>query len=147
MFSAQELEWIKALIETMRQKGYNNYVAHTITENNNDIDVAIYFSQQPITGNSLYNFTITGGLKYTLDSNGYNSYGSNEARTKVSNYSGDIDVSRTEFVYTNAEYTGTSIQPDIRYSGGVLSETSQASFYLLTLCFLVAVVLRVFGSR
>ena len=147
MFSAQELEWIKALIETMRQKGYKYYVAHTITENNNDIDVVVYFSEQPITGNGLYNFTITGGIRYSLDSSGYYSNDSNEARTKVSNYSGNINVSRTEFVYTNAEYSGTSIQPDIRQLGGVINETGQAVFHLVTLCFLVAVVLRFFGSR
>ena len=144
MFSAQELEYIKALIETMRGKGYNYYVAHTVTENNNDSDVVVIFSQEPITGNGLYNFTVTDGIQYTVDSSGYNTYGGGDARTQVSSRSGNISIADTEFIYTNAEYSGTSLQPDIRTTGGVISETNQASFYMLTLFFLVVVVFSIF---
>lgn len=147
MFSAQELEWLKALIETMRGKGYKYYVAQTVTENNNDSDVIVVFSKEPITSNGLYSFTVTNGVMYTLDSSGYSAYQGGDARTKVSTYSGRLNIADTEFVYTNAESTGTSIQPDIRYTGGVLSENSQAGFYLLTLCFLVAVVFNLFRGR
>lgn len=147
MFSAQELEWVKALIETMREKGFNYYVAQTVTSNNNDIDVMVYFSKQPIIGNSLYNFTVNGGVVYSLDSSGYYSNDTNESRTKVLPFSGNLVVARTEFVYTNAEYIGSTLQPDIRQCGGVINETGQAVFHLVTLCFLVAVVLRFFGSR
>lgn len=147
MFSAQELEWLKALIETMRGKGYMHYVAHTVTQNNNDSDVVVIFSQEPIIGNGLYRFTVADGVMYTLDSSGYSAYGDNDARTKVSSYSGNLNVADTEFVYTNAEYSGTTLQPDIRYTGGVISETNQAGFYLLTLLFLVVVVLNIFRGR
>lgn len=144
MFSATELEWVKALIETMRGKGYRYYVAQTVTESNNDTDVIVVFSKSPIVGNSLYSYTVTDGVRYSLDSNGYSSYSGGGARTKVDAYSGTISVSNTEFVYTNAEFSGSTVQPDIRTTGGVTGEGIQTGVIVLTIVLLVTILFRIF---
>lgn len=147
MFSAQELEWIEALIETMREKGYKYYVAHTVTESDNDTDAVVVFSQEPILGNGLYNFTVSEGVRYTLNSSGYSSYQGGGARTTVDTYSGSLNVNNTEFVYTNAEYSGSTLQPDIRMTGGVADESIQTSGLLIAMLFLTVVFFRLFGNR
>ncbi len=147
MFSAQELEWLKALVETMRGKGYKYYVAYTVTETNNDSDAIVVFSETPIVGNGLYSFTVNKGVRYTLDSSGYSSYQGGDARTKVDTYTGNLRVADTEFVYTNAEYAGSTLQPDIRTIGGTVGESIQTSGVFITMLFLVVVFYRLFGSR
>lgn len=147
MFSAQELEWIEALIETMRGKGYKYYVAHTVTENNNDADAVVVFSKEPVVGNGLYSFTVSEGVRYTLDSSGYSSYQGGGARTAVDAYSGRLNVADTEFVYTNAQYAGSTLQPDIRMTGGVAYESTQTATILVAMLLLFVVFYRLFGGK
>ena len=144
MFTTAEEQWLKALIETMRGKGYKSYVAYTVTENNNDTDVIVIFSKETITGTGLYSFTVTDGVMYSFDSSGYSTYNGSEARTSVGTFSGNLSVDQYEHVYTNAEFNGTTLQPDIRLTGGAAYETNQASFYILVLFFLVSVAFRIF---
>lgn len=145
MFTQTELDWVKALVETMRGKGYKYYVAQTVTENNNDIDVIVVFSKKSIGGDGLYRYTISEGVRYSLDSNGFSSYSGGGVRTTVDSFSGVLDISNTEFVYTNAEFSGSTIQPDLRTTGGgVTGESIQTGVFLLTLVLLVTVLFRVF---
>jgi hypothetical protein len=144
MFTQQELEFIKALVESMRGQGYDYYIARTVTEDNNSYDVEIVFSTVEIRATGLYGFADCDGVIYRLDS----SSGRSDLNTKltVSNFSGSYTVPSREFVYTNATFQGGTIQPDIRQLGGKLSESNQAGFYLLALFLLVVVAIKLFRA-
>ena len=48
MLSSLESEYLKGLISVYKSKGYKYYIAHTVTETNNDYDVCIYLSKTEI---------------------------------------------------------------------------------------------------
>lgn len=145
MFTAVEMEWLQALIETMYQSGYKYYLARTVTERNNNYDVVVLFSRSPITGNGLYSYTATDAVVYSYDSSGY-SYGSEDsgARVAVSSHNGNYTVPQYEHVYTNAEFSGATLQPDIRQTGGANNEPIQAVPLLVALLVLVLIGFRIF---
>ena len=86
MFSAQETQWLQSIIEAMHNQGYKYYLARTVTENNNEYDVLVVFSESPIIGNGLYSYKIVDGVVYSFDSSGYSSYNNNNARVAVSSF-------------------------------------------------------------
>lgn len=142
MFTQQELDFIKALVESMRGQGYDYYIARTVTEDNNSYDVEIVFSTVEIRATGLYGFADCDGVIYRLDS----SSGRSDLNTKltVSNFSGSYTVPSREFVYTNATFQGGTIQPDIRQLGGKASEGTQAVFFVSVLLVLVIIAIRIF---
>ena len=144
MFTAQETQWIQALIETMQQKEYRYYLARTVTESNNEYDVIVIFSKSPIDGLGVYRYKIVDGVVYSFDSSGYSSYNSTDARVAVSTFDGTYTINQYEHVYTNAEFSGTTLQPDVRMLGGANNVQIQAVPYLVVLLILVLVGFRLF---
>ena len=144
MFTAVENEYLRSLVMTMSKKGYNHYLAYTVTDEtgNNTADMMIYFSKTKITGNGLYSYSVpTGSLRYRVDSNGYSQTTNTAARVQVSSAGGTVNIQQYEFVYTNAEYAGTSIQPDIKkLNGGETFENVQAIGILLGVVILTFVL-------
>jgi hypothetical protein len=147
MLTAVEMEYVRALVETMRGKGYKHYVCNTVTETGNVRDIQLVFSTEPVTANSLNSFVVVGGVRYLVDSSGYAAAQGGHNRVAVSAYSGTLVVPDYEFIYTDAEFSGTSVQPDLRQLGGSENETGQAVFLLVALLFLTLVFFRFFGSR
>ena len=144
MFTQQELEYVKALVETMRGRGYDYYIARTVTENNNAYDFEVVFSDKEITANGLYSYSGCSGVIYRVDSSsGLNNY---DSKVQVTTFSGSYTVPQREFVYSNAVFQGSTIQPDLRELGGVQSESNQAGFYLLALFLLVVVAIKLFRA-
>lgn len=142
MFTAQELEYVKALVETMRGRGYDYYIARTVTENNNAYDFEVVFSDKEITANGLYSYSGCSGVIYRVDSSsGLNNY---DSKVQVSSFSGSYTVPQREFVYSNAVFQGGTIQPDLRELGGKASEGTQAGFFVSVLLVLVIIAIRIF---
>jgi len=148
MFTAVETEYLRCLVMTM-SKEYPYYLAYTVTDEtgNNTADAYIYFSKTKITGNGLYSYSVpSGSLRYRLDSNGYSSTTNTAARVQVTTASGAVTVHSYEFVYTNASFAGTSIQPDIKkLNGGETVESVQGLGIIVTLLLLVLIIWRIFG--
>ena len=144
MFTQQELEFIKALVESMRGQGYDYYIARTVTEDNNAYDVEIVFSTVEIRATGLYGFDNCDGVIYRLDSSSGRS--DLNAKLTVSSFKGAYMVPSREFVYSNAVFQGGTIHPDLRELGGVQSESNQAGFYLLALFLLVVVAIKLFRA-
>ena len=144
MFTAQELEYLNALVETMRGRGYDYYVARTVTESNNSYDFEVVFSDKEITANGLYSYSGCSGVIYRVDSSASVNY--SDAKVQVSDFFGSYNVPQREFVYSNAVFQGGTIQPDLRELGGVQSESNQAGFYLLALFLLVVVAIKLFRA-
>lgn len=88
MFTAQELEYLKALVETMRGRGYDYYVARTVNESNNLYDFEVVFSDKEITANGLYSYSGCSGVIYRVDSSASVNY--SDAKVQVSDFLGLI---------------------------------------------------------
>ena len=115
MFTNNEIDYVKSLIETYLNKGYKYYLAHTITDNS-EYDICIYFSKDKIDAMSDSYFDVEKGIKLLIDSSAKSTYNYDENDT-ASSYNGTVDIDVSEFIYTNAisEYAYTSIplNPDI----------------------------------
>lgn len=142
MFSAVELDYIKSLVESMRGQGYGYYIARTVSEQDNIYDAEIVFSTTKITASGLYDYSGISGVRYRVDST--TSYRDVTARVVPSSISGTYTVPENEFVYTNAEFFGATIQPDVRKLGGERNEQVGACVGLLALLVLVCIAIRVF---
>lgn len=122
MWSDNYRDYVKQLVLTNRAE-YPYYVAHTCTywggSSYDQPNFKVYFSKEPITATSLYNYTLP------VDSVCYNVIGGNgntnyhAARTNVTSVSGNIRINDYEFIYSNAEYSTSSIQPDILATNNV----------------------------
>ncbi len=118
MFSQVEIEYLKGLVNVYRSKGYNYYLAHTITDNSsiNDYDMCVYFSKEKIESVTDNYFEVRNGIQLYVDSSSKGSYNTN-ASDKVSSFSKHIEIDPAEFIFTNAisefSYTSTCLNPDI----------------------------------
>lgn len=125
MFSQVEIDYIKSLVNVYRDKGYMYYLAHTVTERNNEYDICIYFSKEEIDASTDEIFNINNALVIYIDSSSRNDNNNSSIHTRDlisnSNFSGTVRVNTAEFIYTNAvcNYTETMfcINPDILQSG------------------------------
>lgn len=125
MFSSVEVDYLKGLLNVYAEQGYKYYIAHTITQSNNNNDFVVYLSKDKITSHSSSSFYLSdNSIVIYVDSssrndNGYNS--SLHSRDTLDSYSGLVRVDIAEFIYTNAkvEYSSTQdiINPDILLSG------------------------------
>lgn len=125
MFTTVENEYLRGLLNVYYEKGYKNYIAHTVTETDNNYDFYVYLSKDKITANSSHDFVLSdNSIVIYVDSSarstsGYNP--SNSSRDLVSFFSGDLHVHIAEFIYTNANFSysliNEPINPDILMSG------------------------------
>lgn len=144
MFSTSEENYLKGLISVYAKQGYKYYLCHTVTENNNDYDVYIYFSKEEIKAITQTAFDISNSIFIKLDSSTRNSYNDNNHRRIVvsdSNYSSVVSVHEAEFIYSNAvaDYDTSTlvVNPDIIFNGSSSYEVERIN--CLT-CFTVFVI-------
>lgn len=140
MFSTVQTDVIKSLIPVMRRQGYKYYIAYTYTRTGNfstaEPDLYIVFSEDKITASDLYRYTVpSGSVRYSIRTPNYstNSSAVNTDRLVSSSFSGSLTINSYEHIYTNAVFSGSSVQPDILYEmkGGYQYETSFATAILL----------------
>ena len=59
MLTSVELDYLKLLIMRYRNKGYYNYLCHTVSDNNSsDYDLCVYFSKEKIIADSDNQFEV-----------------------------------------------------------------------------------------
>lgn len=127
MFSTNQIEVLSALIPTMKDKGFDFYVAYTSTNTNSGWgasaipDLYVVFSQDKIEASSGYDYIIPeGSCVYTIRTANYSTsdYGVNTDRFVLSEFSGVLSIDVYEHIYSNAEYLeGSVIMPDFNYRG------------------------------
>lgn len=125
MFSAVESEYLRGLLNVYKEQGYKYYLAHTITESDNDYDFCVYLSQDKITSSAPNKFNLSdNSIVIYVDSSSRNdnSYNpSTGSRDLLLVARGVIDVNVAEFIYTNSEVSynliDNAINPDILISG------------------------------
>lgn len=125
MFNTNQIEIVETLVPTMLAKGYTHYVAYTNTNTSNwsstEPDIYIIFSNEEITATSSYSYNIpSDSVRVVVRSSNYSSSTSavNTERIVTEEYTATtLNVDVYEHIYTNAVFTGTSIQPDILREG------------------------------
>lgn len=122
MLTQVEKDYLISLINTYKKQGYKHYMAHTVTENNNDYDICVYFSKNDIVAINDNYFDIgTNALKILINSSSRSNYDSVD-RDNVSSFNGNVTIPEYEFIYTDAkaEYSISSlcVNPDITLDYG-----------------------------
>lgn len=146
MFSQVEENYIKALINTYKKQGYKYYICHTVTENNNEYDVYIYFSKEEIKAINRTTFDLNNSLYIQLDTstrndNSYNPNNDDCIRIINSNYSTILSVHQSEFIYTNALFkTGVStvVNPDL------MLQNTDSQFDVSCMCIIIVLLVVTF---
>lgn len=142
MFSQVEENYIKALINTYKKQGYDYYICHTVTENDNNYDIYIYFSKEEIKAVSNNMFDLTNAIYIQLDSSSRNDSGYNasvHSRTRLvnSNVTKIVEINQAEFIYTNAinsyKTETTVLNPDLMLQGS----NSYGSLLFMGICIIV----------
>lgn len=150
MWSDSYRDYVKQLVISNREE-YPYYIAHTCTywggTSYDQPNFKVYFSKEPITATSLYSYTLAAdSICYSvIGSNGNTNYHS--ARTTVSNVSGNVTVNNYEFIYSNAEYSTNSIQPDILATNNVTRVDYQGISAIIITVLLGVIVFNMFRGR
>jgi hypothetical protein len=149
MFSDAQQGYIAALVANMRDE-YPYYIAYSDFRNGNYESASIYviFTKEKITARGLYSYEIASGVKYALITSNYSSYNTNTARTVVNSFNGGVvTIPIYEFIYTNAEFASSSVQPDINklYGGDYNAQLQTTNFIFVVAC-LTVMLLDVFFS-
>lgn len=122
LFDTAQMDIIEYLVPTMRNEGYSYYVAYSNTDTSSssyyrrEPDLYFVFSKEKITASSAYNYAVPkGSVRYICRSNDYSSsnYADNSARIKSESFSGNLSIEPYEHIYTNAEFSSQTVQPDI----------------------------------
>lgn len=106
----------------MRNEGYKYYVVYSYTDTSSSSyyrrqpDLYFIFSKEKINASSAYNYSVpAGSIRYICRSNDYSSsnYADNSSRIKSENFSGSLTIEPYEHIFSNAEFSSQTIQPDI----------------------------------
>lgn len=149
MFSDAQQGYIAALVASMRDE-YPYYIAYSDFKNGdyNNASIYVIFCKDKIKSNGLYSYAVGAGVKYALITNNYSSYQNNTARTVVTSFNGGtVTVPVYEFVYTNASFSNTTLQPDINkiYGGDYNAQLQTTNFIFCVAC-LCVLLLDIFFS-
>lgn len=146
MWSEINNEYVKSLIISNRGE-YPYYVAHTCTywgsySTADKPSFKVYFSKEPITANGRYSYVFADSVVCysVISSNASSNY--NSERVSTSTVNGTVTIDDYEFIYTNAEFNGETLQPDITASLGVQQSHFDGVSLILLVVLLGSVVFR-----
>lgn len=148
MFNEAQQTIIETLVPTMRKEGYTYYVAYTYTntsswsDDSNQPDLYFVFSREEITASAAYRFSVpAGSVRYICRSDNYSRYDDsvNSPRIASESFSGVLSINVYEHVFTNATFSGATLQPDVLKGERTTNEYLQANGILLA-AFLLFVV-------
>lgn len=153
MFSTAQKDVLTSLIPVMRRQGYKYYIAYTNTNTNTGwtssavVDLYVVFSSDEIVAKDMYSYSIpSGSVRYAIRTANYSTGNGavNTDRYVTSTYSGTLTVQEYEHIYTNAEFSTSTVQPNILYEarGGYAYEAEVGQ----TITLAVAVLFVVFSS-
>lgn len=148
MWNDSYRDYVKAVVEASHEE-YPYYMAHTCTYIGTGSTVGqpafkIYLSKEPITANGLYTYLLPSDtLVYSVIGSNANSTNSSP-RVRVTTASGTVGVNEYEFVYSNAEYSGNSVQPDLLAASTATQNHFDAFSLILLVILLGALVVKLF---
>lgn len=141
MFSTNQINYIQSFLPTYAQQGYKSYIAYTDSINTSsyfqtDPDLYIVFSKSEITAADGYTYTVPDdSVQLCIRTGNYSSSSSanNSDRVVVRDFTGTkLSIDEYEHIYTNATFTGYTVQPDINLiNGGETNVRIEAISYIL----------------
>lgn len=140
MFSEVQRNFIQQFVLANKNKT-PYYIAYTNTNINNtgggdNVSFYIILSDKPITAVNQYRYTISGSCERFSVRSGNASYNYHAERVTALNEVSEVNINNYEFVYTNAEFSGVALQPDLMITNGV----EQSHFDGFSLALLVIIV-------
>lgn len=134
MFSTAQLDMCRSLVLQMREQGYLYYLmCQDYPTTNKTYDIYIYFSKEPIKALNQYNYTLPSGtLKYSLISGNYSANSSTGRRISVGTIANEqtLTIDVWQHISTNAEFTSSSIAPDLFRTEVTQSETQGGILFI-----------------
>lgn len=141
MFSTNQINYIESFLPTYAQQDYTHYVAYTDSTNTSgyyqtEPDLYIIFAKSEITAVDGYTYTVPeGAVQLCIRTGNYSSSSSanNSDRVVVRDFTGtELSIDEYEHIYTNATFTGYTLQPDINLiNGGETNVRIEAISYIL----------------
>ena len=157
MFSTNQIEYVKTLLPTYANQGYKYYIAYTNNDNTNyystNPDLYVIFSKDKITASDGYNYSVNPEetVIISIRTGNYSSSTSadNSERVLVNQYVNEtLFIDEWEHIYTNAEFTGHTLQPDYNLiSGGETNVRLEAITFVLLVSLLITVGSKLFRRR
>lgn len=143
MFSEIQRNYIQQLVLANKDK-YPYYLAYTnsnISQGSNYDTVNFYvvISDEPITASSQYVYEISGNSKRFAVKSGSASYSYHTERVQLLAAPSEVSINNYEFVYTNANFSGASLQPDLLVTNG-LQQSHFDGFSIAILIIIVSVL-------
>lgn len=128
MFSTAQQAYIDALLPTYAKDGYKYYVVYSDNVANSGYyssanpDLYAVFSKETISAQDAYTYDVgDSSILLTIRSSNYSSSNTanNTDRIVVSDYAAKtLEIPEYEHIYTNAEFTGHTLQPDYYLTTG-----------------------------
>ncbi len=157
MFSTNQINYIESFLPTYAEQDYTHYVAYTDSTNTSgyyqtDPDLYIVFSKSEITAVDGYTYTVPeGAVQLCIRTNNYSSStnANNSDRVVVEDFTGtELSIDEFEHIYTNATFTGYTIQPDINLiNGGETNVRLEAISYIMLVVVIFSAMSRLFNKR
>ncbi len=157
MFSTTQNLFLKDFIPSILKDDYSYYIAYTNTTTSSgwntttECDLIVIISTEPIVGVDGYNFTFSGECKlFQIRTSNYSSSSSsnNSERIISSDFnSANLSVDIYEFVYTNAEFSSLTLQPDIDIGERVSNAYMQANNIIIAVFLLSYLILYIWHIR
>lgn len=151
MFSAAQEQYLKSLIPEMVDEGYSYYVAYTYSAYGSgwnyqqQPDLYVVFSKQSIIANSGYLYDIpAGSVRFVIRTGNYSTSNGavNSARVVTESFSGRLAIESYEHIYTNAVFSGVSLQPDFGWESGVYENRVSLASVLAVFILLLFILFR-----
>ena len=157
MFSTNQIEYVKTLLPTYANQGYKYYIAYTNNDNTNyystNPDLYVIFSKDKITASDGYNYSVNPEetVIISIRTGNYSTSTSadNSERVLVNQYVNEtLFIDEWEHIYTNAEFTGHTLQPDYNLiSGGETNVRLEAITFVLLVYLLITIGSKLFRRR
>lgn len=156
MFSTNQINYIQSFLPTYAQQGYKSYIAYTDSTNTSSYfptepDLYIIFSKSVITASDGYSYNVPeDSLRLSIRTGNYSSSSTanNSDRVVVEPYNGHLSLDEFEHVYTNATFTGYTVQPDINLiNGGETNVRIEAISHILIFVIGIVFITSLFRKR
>lgn len=157
MFSTNQIEYVRTLLPTYAKQGYKYYIAYTNNDNSNyystNPDLYVIFSKDEIRATDGYNYELNPetSVIISIRTGNYSSSSSadNSERVVVNQYVNEtLFIDEWEHIYTNAEFTGHTLQPDYNLiSGGETNVRLEAITFVLLISVFITVFSKLFRRR
>ena len=157
MFSTNQINYIESFLPTYAQEDYTHYVAYTDSTNTSgyyqtDPDLYIVFSKSEITASDGYTYTVPeGAVQLCIRTGNYlsSTNANNSDRVVVRDFTGTtLSIDEFEHIYTNATFSGYTVQPDINLiNGGETNVRLEAISYIMLVVVIFTAMSRLFNKR